>query len=789
MSAKSRRTLLCILCLMAALPAMIRFSPVKAQTAINVSLPQVSGAANTELIVPIGVGDLSGRGVISYDAALTFNAAVLQPLEPVFETAGTVSSSMSITINSSQTGRLLISAFGTAPLSGSGSLLRLRFKIVGQSGQTTALTWQNFTFNGGTPAATPSNGSVTVGSSTPVNRALRVRPASGSPGGNVTVVMELVAQGDENALGFSLTYDPAVLSNPQSAPGSDAAGVSLNPNTLQIAQGNLGLVLALPSGQAFPAGTRAIVNVSFAVAANAPTTTQIAFGDQPIVREIAGVNAAVLPANYTGGTITITQGFEADVAPRPNGNNGLLTVTDWVQVGRFVAGQDTAAAGGEFQRADCAPRDARGDGRLTVSDWAQAGRYAAGADAAVAAGGPTAPTNALTVEALPGSSDSTAQQLRNVRIAPSAIERGQSGAVVVELDALGDENAFGFSLTFDPAQLRFVSAAPGRDAAGALLHINSFRAAEGRVGVALALPAGQSFAGAARQILSLNFAVAANGNAATTMIAFGDQPVASEVASVSAAVLPAIFNSGTVTMTRTAAGVSAASFTGGALAAETIAAAFGANLATAVAVADGLPLPTQLAGTSVRIKDSAGREGLAPLFFVAPSQVNFLMPSGLAVGTATLTVSSGDGAVSEGRTMIGTVAPGLFTANASGQGLAAATVLRVRTDGSLGYEAVSRFDAALGKSVSVPIDLSDPAEQVFLLLFGTGFRGRSSLGAVGLLVGGLPVEALYAGPQGDFAGLDQINLPLPRALAGRGEVTISLTVDGKTANPVTITFR
>ena len=60
---------------------------------------------------------------------------------------------------------------------------------------------------------------------------------------------------------------------------------------------------------------------------NAPTTTQIAFGDQPIIREIAGVNAAVLPANYTGGTITITQGFEADVAPRPNGNNGVLTVT------------------------------------------------------------------------------------------------------------------------------------------------------------------------------------------------------------------------------------------------------------------------------------------------------------------------------------------------------------------------------------------------------------------------------------------------------------------------------
>jgi len=44
----------------------------------------------------------------------------------------------------------------------------------------------------------------------------------------------------------------------------------------------------------------------------------------------------------------------------------------------------------------------------------------------------------------------------------------------------------------------------------------------------------------------------------------------------------------------------------------------------------------------------------------------------------------------------------------------------------------------------------------------------------------------YAGPQGGYAGLDQVNIRVPRSLAGRGNVDVVLTVDGKTANAVTI---
>lgn len=84
-----------------------------------------------------------------------------------------------------------------------------------------------------------------------------------------------------------------------------------------------------------------------------------------------------------------TGGFEGDLMSQPNGDNAV-TISDWVKVGRLVAGLDTALNSSEFQRADCAPRMTGtnltlGDGRLTVADWTQAGRYTAGLDPLTAA--------------------------------------------------------------------------------------------------------------------------------------------------------------------------------------------------------------------------------------------------------------------------------------------------------------------------------------------------------------------------------------------------------------------
>jgi len=233
--------------------------------------------------------------------------------------------------------------------------------------------------------------------------------------------------------------------------------------------------------------------------------------------------------------------------------------------------------------------------------------------------------------------------------------------------------------------------------------------------------------------------------------------------------------------------VSAASYSGTELASESIAAVFGMCLANGTDAAMSLPLPTTLAGARVSVRDSVGVTRAAPLFFASPTQINCQIPQGTVSGEAIVTVTSSNNLVATSVVKVAAVAPGLFAANANGQGVAAAVVLRVKADGAQSFEPVARFDGT--RFVPAPIDLGPPSEQVFLILFGTGFRYRSSLAGVTARIGNVGVETLFAGPQGALVGLDQCNLRLPRSLAGRGEVDVILTVDGKTTNTVGIQIR
>jgi uncharacterized protein (TIGR03437 family) len=235
--------------------------------------------------------------------------------------------------------------------------------------------------------------------------------------------------------------------------------------------------------------------------------------------------------------------------------------------------------------------------------------------------------------------------------------------------------------------------------------------------------------------------------------------------------------------------VSAANYQGATLTPEQIIAAFGSNLATTTSVATTLPLPTTLAGTSVSVRDSAGAQHSASLFFVSPFQVNYLMPAGVAPGPASVSIVAGDGATSTGAIEIGAIAPGIFSADSSGSGLAAAQVLRVKADGSQSFELVARYDPALKKFVPAPIDFGEATDQLFLILYGTGFRNRSALTAVAVTLGNSIPEVVFAGAQGALLGLDQINLRLPRELAGAGDVELGLDIDQVSANKVTLTFK
>ena len=127
--------------------------------------------------------------------------------------------------------------------------------------------------------------------------------------------------------------------------------------------------------------------------------------------------------------------------------------------------------------------------------------------------------------------------------------------------------------------------------------------------------------------------------------------------------------------------------------------------------------------------------------------------------------------------------------NANGQGVAAAMAMRIRADGSIGVEEVARWDVERRAFVASPLDLGGPNDQVILLLFGTGVRYCQSLSDVSVYIGGVPALPMALAAQGQYEGLDQINISLPQGLRGRGEVEIDLTVEGRSANKVTVSVR
>ncbi len=176
----------------------------------------------------------------------------------------------------------------------------------------------------------------------------------------------------------------------------------------------------------------------------------------------------------------------------------------------------------------------------------------------------------------------------------------------------------------------------------------------------------------------------------------------------------------------------------------------------------------------VLIVDSRGDARPVSLTFAGPTQINFLVPPAVALGGAVLRVLRGDEIAQTATLSVVRAEPGLFTADSSGTGIAAAVVTTVRADGMR----VTQL-AAQG-----PVDVT--AGDVVLSLYGTGWRAGEGVEAT---VGGRAVPVLFSGAQGEFPGLDQMNVRLSPALAGLGETDVAVTVSGRRGNPVRLAIR
>ncbi len=772
---------------------------------IDVSIPtQLTGNTGGGVTAPIAVTDLTGRGVISYDLVVTYDPAVLRPSTIPYDKSGTLSGSMSVTTNTGVSGELRLSVFGAGGLTGSGILLNLKFDVIGSPSACSNLTFTSFKFNEGNPCSTTTAGRVCVTGGTISGRVIYcISPkgvpevtmsASGSPSAN------RVTDGEGNYIltglgGGAYTVTPSRTGDPNGIASFDAALVSqhvVGLTTLNQCQRLAGDA----SGDGNLTSFDAAMIAQFTVGVANPLSRVGTWKFTPADRTYPS-----LSGNQTG------QDFSAVLVGDVSGNWAIPSIAPAAIGTADPIFLQTQAIQVSLPTTNAVP-GASAVIPVTVGDLSGRGVIAYDFDLVF-------DQNVLQLQNEPIDISGTLSSAMTVTPNPSPGRLRVSAFAITPLTGTGILIKLKFNVTGSVSttttlnwqKFQFNEGNPqanpvnGRLTVVPVATISLSPATQsipiGGKGaltatLSTALPADISLAlnssnpGVASVPPSLNLPA---GQTITTFDVTGVTVGGPVTITAGIQIIGGLFATASVTVIRPVYCLSSATYFGDPLASESIIAAFGTSLATETVIATTIPLPTTLGGTKVEVKDSQGATRLAPLFYVSAGQVNFQIPPGTFNGPATVNLTNSIDQVSTGAINITSVAPGLFSANSNGAGVASAWVLRVKPSGEQIYEAVAVYDEAQMKYIPLPIDFGPAADQLFLILYGTGIRLFSNQSAVTVSIGGTNAPVLYAGPQGVYVGLDQINIQLNRNLAGRGEVDIALTVEEKPANIVKVAFK
>jgi uncharacterized protein (TIGR03437 family) len=227
--------------------------------------------------------------------------------------------------------------------------------------------------------------------------------------------------------------------------------------------------------------------------------------------------------------------------------------------------------------------------------------------------------------------------------------------------------------------------------------------------------------------------------------------------------------------------VHAASFeTGVPIAPGSLITLYGSKLADATGLAPGIPLPSALNGTEVRL----GNRPL-PLLFTSDGQLNAQVPYDVPVDTQhQISVKRGEAiAVPETLTVAG-AQPGVFTKSQTGSGQGAivrqdgVTLAEAATPARRG-EVVIIYCSGLGP-VSPAVEAGRPAPSAPL---------SSVVNPVAVTIGGRQARVIFAGLAPGFSGLYQVNAFVPDNAATGDAVEVVLEAAGQRSRPVTIAVR
>jgi hypothetical protein len=132
-----------------------------ANAQIQVMIPDTTANWNSQILIPVRITDVSAYEIYSYQVELKFDSLILKLVNVSYQNTLTANWAEPV-MNTGADGTVIIGGYGTHRLAGRGTLINLRFDVIGNPDQVSNLNLSSFFFNSGNPTATTVNGRVKV---------------------------------------------------------------------------------------------------------------------------------------------------------------------------------------------------------------------------------------------------------------------------------------------------------------------------------------------------------------------------------------------------------------------------------------------------------------------------------------------------------------------------------------------------------------------------------------------------------------------------------------------------
>ncbi len=219
-------------------PTMRTTATLPAAAVLPVTAPTITVLPDQTITIPVTCGDTTGLNVLAYQFDLIYDPTVIVPQANPISTVGTISEGMLPIFNPISPGRLKVVLFTATPRMGAGLLLNLKFTAVGTPGSASPLTWEDFKWDEGNPAALAANGHVRLLSPTVSSGVVRGRvlTATGQPASYTRVTLTALngATSTVTANGFGFYEFAGVAAGQTYTLSTDGRRTIISPRLLTV---------------------------------------------------------------------------------------------------------------------------------------------------------------------------------------------------------------------------------------------------------------------------------------------------------------------------------------------------------------------------------------------------------------------------------------------------------------------------------------------------------------------------------------------------------------------------